>query len=327
MKRLLAALSGILIAAGLAGPAPVQAAPTIVSAAIAQPGQTVVDPSGKLVKVGKTTGQGSTAPKGLARPGVASERPNAKLALTYFYNIGYQNPGCAGSPSVCGSEGVRAQHSITKPYLDTAAGDFHSLQQVWALSSDLQQGVETGWVVSQNVNSDLDAHLFVYARKNGVSPGWNTGLTLVSGAAYTPGQNLSSFYGTPNKEFAVQYTGGVWWVNFNGSWYGYFNPNTAGLWNTSPAVTFNRVSRGHTGGEIAANSSAPCTDMGNGLFGEVSGAPNTSAGRSYNWSLLGPPPGVANSLTLDPPTNSAYHDHIFNTGSVRSFYLGGPGPC
>lgn len=317
----LAALA--LIAGSLFAAAPAQAgAAPILSAATAKQGQSIKDPSGQVHVVGKTTGQGNMSAKGNARPGVKSEKPSKLLALTYFYNVGYQYPGGVGS------EGVRSDLDITSPTLDTANGDFHTLNQIWAQSADGSQAVEVGTVKSQNVNGDLNPHLFVYARKNGVSPtGWNGSFTALAGAAYTAGQSLAGDVGTGIKRFAAQYFDGVWWANYNNVWFGYFNPNTAGLWNTAPTVSFTKAGLGQTGGEVAANSSAPCTDMGNGNKGKVSGAINTSAAHSWNWSLLTPPTGVASSLSLDPPTNSTYYDHILNTGSVRSFYFGGPGAC
>lgn len=326
-RKLIAGLAGLaLLASTLVASAPVSAAPgsncngLCKSAAVAQPGDSITDPSGKVVKAGKTSAGNTSAPKGNARPGVKSEKAKGLLALTYFYNTAYQYPGGAGSG------GIQADHGVVKPYLDTTAGDFHSLEQIWAQSADGQQAVETGWVVSQNINGDLLPHLFVGARKNGVFQGWNSKFTAVAGAAYTAGQSIDGDRPTV-KRFQAQFFDGVWWVSYNSVWYGYFNPSTTGLWAASPAVTFNTVGLGQTGGEVAANSSTPCTDMGNGFFGKVAGAPNTPASRSWNWSLLAPPVGVPSSLTLNASTNSAYYDHILNTGSVRSFYLGGPGAC
>lgn len=325
--KFISALAGLaLLAAFLVAPSAAVAAPgsncngLCKSAAVAQSGETITDPSGKVVKVGKTSGQGKLTAKGLARPGVSSEKPNKLLTLTYHYNTGTQ---AIPSP---GADGFASDEFVVKPTLDTAAGDFHSLQQIWAMSADYQQVVEAGWVVSQNINGDLEPHLFVYARKNGLSPtGWNGSFTAVSGAAYVAGQSLAADNDSVADKFAIQYFDGVWWVQYKAVWFGYFNPSTAGLWATAPAVTFTKARVGQAGGEVASNGG--CTDMGNGLFGETGGVYNSSAGRSANWSVLGPPAGTVSSITLNASTDTTKWRHKLNTGSVRTFALGGTGGC
>lgn len=316
----LVALAMLLGSLFVASPAQAGAAP-IFAASVGKEGQSITDPSGKVVKVGKTSGKGKQSPKGLARPGVSSEKPSKLLTLAYHYNTGTQ---VIPSP---GGDGVASDEFVVKPTLDTAAGDFHSLQQIWAMSSDYQQVVEAGWVVSSNVNNgSLDPHLFVYARKNGVSPtGWNGSFTAVAGAAYVAGQSVQADNDSVADKFAIQYFDGVWWVQYKAVWFGYFNPSTAGLWGTAPVVTFNKVRVGQAGGEVASNGG--CTDMGNGLFGETGGVYNSSAGRSANWSVINPPTGTVSSITLDPTTDTSKWRHKLNTGSVRTFALGGTGGC
>lgn len=323
MKKFISTIAALIVGfAGVTAASPASAgAVPVFAASKASEGQTIKDPSGKIVKVGKTSGQGKISPKGLPRPGVSSEKPSKLLTLSYHY----YNTGTQVIPSP-GSDGVVSDEFVVQPALDTAAGDFHSLQQIWAMSSDYQQVVEVGWVKSQNINGDLDPHLFVYARKNGSSPtGWNGSFTAVSGAAYVAGQSLLSDADAVADKFAIQYFDGVWWAQYKAVWFGYFNPGTAGLWATAPAVTFNKVRVGQAGGEVASNGG--CTDMGNGLFGETGGVYNSSAGRSANWSLTNPPAGTVSSITLDPTTDSTKWRHKLNTGSVRTFALGGTGGC
>lgn len=318
MKKFISTIMGLIVGfAGVmvAGPASAGATP-IFSASKAVEGQTIQDPSGKVVKVGKTSGKGKMSPKGLPGRGVSANK--SLLALTYHYNTGTQ---VIPSP---GSDGVSADEYVVTPTLDTSAGDLHSLQQIWAMSSDYQQVVEAGWVVSQNVNGDLNPHLFVYARKNGVSPtGWNGSFTAAAGATYVAGQDVSADGGGTAEKFGIQFFDGVWWVSYKNSWFGYFNPSTAGLWATSPAVTFNKVRVGQAGGEVLSNGG--CSEMGNGQFGETGGVYNTNAGRSANWLLINPPSGTSNVMTLDPSTDSTKWRHKLNTGSLRTFALGGNG--
>lgn len=189
------------------------------------------------------------APKG--RPGHPAAEADAPSALTYLYAYAYQYR------TAIGAAGRFSQH---RPFVSTA--DYHSLAELAAESSDARQIVEVGWTVDRGVNGDSNPHLFVYHWVNGSPTCYNgCGWVQYSAIRY-PGMTVS-VTSTP-QEYAIEYYAGNWWVWYQTEWIGYF---PGSLWSG-----FTQVGLVQWFGEVAANSSAPCTDMGNGLFGTSTGA-------------------------------------------------------
>ena len=333
-----AAAVGVMALAGSSVAA--QAAPTGAAGAFTPAAaDTRVSPDGKVNKMGAPLTAANNAavaravasgvPKGdPPKPGSKGvQKRNAvingkALALTYFYAGGYQYP--TGSPL---PDGGYSRFRIALPYRNSA--DFHVVTEVAVESADSQQTVEIVAVTSDNIcgvgNSPC---LYPYHWIHNVGQGWGVNFTPVVGSPITVGETLP--VGSDLRRFEIAFFDGVWWLGYEKTlgtytWFGYFHGN---LWTgASPSVTFNKMGLGQVFGEVAANSSTPCTDMGNGQFGDNGATPpvtNTSAGYTNSWTLRNPATGVTPSLSVNEPTPTLYRMG-FQTSSVRSFHYGGPG--
>jgi hypothetical protein len=120
------------------------------------------------------------------------------------------------------------------------------------------------------------------------------GLTLPSGVS---------------KQFAIQYFNGGWWIAYDSEWVGYF-PGT--LWDGD----FTHAGLLQWFGEVAASSTTPCTEMGNGI---TSGSSSAARVGSIAWlgTLLPVTTVVEASSSVYPVTKL----------SERTFRYGGPGAC
>lgn len=238
----------------------------------------------------------------------ALREPEAKKAkdVKYHYASGWQ---------YAETDGTSANVLISKPYL--AEGDYHTLAEMTVQSADGMQKVEVGWVVSRNVNGDLDPHLFVYHWVDDKETCWNScGWTQISDDV-VPGDTLpTGVY----KKFGIQQFDNAWWVAYDSVWIGYFD-NT--LWK-------NRYTKGglvQWFGEVASTKYEPCTDMGNGTL-----AGKETANRFNSLSLINGPK-VAYTLESksphpdpdpDPKKPPVYPTDFY---SDRTFKFGGPGDC
>lgn len=225
-------------------------------------------------------------------------QPSSAPATThYVYAYGYQYRTAIGSS---------ANFSQSKPYLSTA--DSHTLAEMAGESSDGRQIVEVGWTVDRGVNAgDINPHLFVYHWVNGAGSCYNgCGWVQVSATRY-PGMPVT-VTSTP-QQYAMEYYQGNWWVWYQSEWIGYF---PSSLWNN----TYIQVGLTQWFGEVAASSTAPCTDMGNGSFGTSS----SSAVISNIYFINGP---------FATPSFGATNTSYYNTGTASgaTFHYGGPGAC
>jgi hypothetical protein len=227
-------------------------------------------------------------------PGAKAPKAVGPAALTYHYGTSYQ---------FAVSQGTRGYVSIHKPTL--AAGDFHTLVEFAAQSADGRQIVEIGSTVDRGLFGDSDPHLFVFHWVNG-NPGCYNGCGFVpysttakAGMKLTPGTR---------PYFTIMHHQGNWWLGYNAEWVGYF-PDS--LW----GGTYTQTGLVQWFGEVAANSSAPCTDMGNGQFA----ASTTAASISGIGFISGPAVSVSTSAT---------HAHYTSLRtSANSMRYGGPGAC
>jgi len=298
MKKVFAGiLTAALIAVGLVGSAPAQAAPPSV------PGVGSATRGGNVAKV---VHQGY---KGLPRTGFQT---NSLGPVQYFYAGGRQNP--ATPPTI-----VSGLMTVGNPTINPA-NDYHTLFELAVETSNQQNIVEVGWTKDQTTFGDTVTRLFVYHWINGVPQGYNAGFTNYSGRTYTVGQDISSFVGGADVQFGVQYFSGAWWVSFNGTWLGSF----AGTrWSTAvPAVTFTSAPFIQAFGEVAGGSATPCADMG---VNPPVLATTTTGAKIGSLAYDNATTGV--SLTKITPTNAAWYNGELYSGSVRSLHIGGPASC
>jgi hypothetical protein len=214
---------------------------------------------------------------------------------------------------------VGALISIDNPWLSTNY-EYHTLVEQAVSTVNQQQVVEVGWTEDPTTFGDSKPRLFVSAWVNGVWQGYNGNFTNYASRTYTVGDDLTSFIDTGTKQFGVEYFSGAWWVSFNSTWLGYFNGT---LWSAAvPTATFVTAPRVQYYGEVVGRSS-PCTDMGSN---PAVLATATSAGAAKVSSVTYN--NVATGVSMAPvATNSAWYSAVLLTGSIRSFNLGGGGPC
>lgn len=204
------------------------------------------------------------------------------------------------------ADGFYASMDIENPVL--AKGDYHTLAELAVQSSDSQQVVEVGWNVDRGVNGDDYTHLFVYHWVNGQTTCYNTcGFTPYDGGV-KPGDILPA---DTTKKFGIQYFNGAWWIAYDTTWVGYFADKE---W-SSQGITFNKVGLVQTFGEVAASSAKPCTQMGNGVVADDSGAARIGSITYLNG------PTVAMNMRS---TSDVYGLVPLST---RTFRYGGPGAC
>ena len=215
--------------------------------------------------------------------------------VDYLYTVGKQTASV---------DGVAASLTVAKPTV--AAADWHSLAEIAVQSADGQQVVEVGWTVDRKTNGDEDTHLFVYHWIDGKPTCYNgCGFVPYSGATVAPGATLAA---DVTKPFGIQYSGGSWWIAYDSEWIGSF---PASLW----GGTFTKGGLVQVFGEVAASSTKPCTQMGNGKTPD-----NTAAARIGSVTYVnGPTVQLAVSATSDVYTTSQLTD--------RTFRYGGPGSC
>lgn len=215
-------------------------------------------------------------------------------ALTYFYGTSYQ---------YAVADGMSANMTVAQPFL--ASADFHTLAEMAAQSADGRQIVEVGWTVDRGLNGDTKPRLFVYHWVDR-TPSCYNGCGFVQ---YSPTIQPGAWLGNGTHSFTIQHYQGNWWIRLNSEWIGYF-PDS--LW----GGRYTRTGLHQWFGEVAANSGAPCTDMGNGLFASSTSATSISAMSNING------PAVSKSTSATSP---AFYSAL-STGTASMRY-GGPGAC
>jgi hypothetical protein len=246
------------------------------------------------VTAGVTQPLPSYQPKGSPpEPGV--QQPPSVDALTYLYGNSYQYAAADGS---------YANYTVAKPFL--AAGDFHTLAELAAQSADGQQIVEVGWTVDRGLNGDDNPHLFVYHWVDRTPSCYNGCGYVQYSATIRPGATLP-VGGLPL--LSIRHYQGNWWIYYGTEWIGYYPDALWGGRYTSTGLT-------QWFGEVAANSAAPCTDMGNGQFASSASATAISGISFYA--------GPAVSITSFGTNPSYYSAQATSSNSAR---YGGPGAC
>jgi hypothetical protein len=226
--------------------------------------------------------------------------PGAKSAKTqeevdYLYATGKQEAE---------TDGAAALMTVGNPRV--SSDDWHSLAEIAVQSEDEHQVVEVGWNVDRATNGDSDTHLFVYHWVDGVETCYNTcDFTPYSRASIRPGDTLAT---GASKQFGIQHFNNAWWIAYDSEWIGSFSDR---LWDGS----FTRTGLVQFFGEVAASSTAPCTQMGNGVSSSSSTAARIGSVTYVNGPAVQLRVG-ASSYTY--PTTQL---------SDRTFRYGGPGNC
>lgn len=247
------------------------------------------------------------------------------VALNYFY-------AGAGQGSIPNSEtGVSAFLDIEKPTLDTARGDFHTLGEITVKNAAGTQIIEAGWTVDPGACGDSHVHLFVFSWLNGSDAGGygtgcagGTGWVDNSANPINAGANLDAEVGVLHT-FAIIHQSSTWSVQYDSALIGWW-PDSR--WSgATPPTTFTSFTEFQGFGEVAANSTNPCTDMGKGTLATGPTSPTGARVSSVTYQVNG---SAGVSLTAFTPTNATYYNNVLLT-SGRTVYFGGPGntasPC
>ncbi|OLB82546.1 MAG: hypothetical protein AUI14_00430 [Actinobacteria bacterium 13_2_20CM_2_71_6] len=265
-----------------------------VSAGVA--GASTVDRQATVTSVGaKAPSRPALKGRPMA-PGAKSAAVIGPASLTYLYAYSYQYATAAGSS---------ANVTIAKPFLDTA--DFHTLAEIAVQSADGSQIVEVGWIVDRGQFGDANPHLFVFHWIDGVPTCYNGCGFVSDSTTLTAGQTLP--VSSTRKKFEIRHRLGAWYIGYNGSWFGHFPDSEWGGRYTQAGLI-------QWFGEVAANSAAPCTDMGNGKF-----ASSTSAAQFTSIAFTS---GPAVNITVNQ-SNPAYYSIV--KASNTSMRYGGTGAC
>ncbi|MEV8529932.1 neprosin family prolyl endopeptidase [Streptomyces sp. NPDC052000] len=186
----------------------------------------------------------------------------------------------------------------------------HSLQELALQSSNdttTANTIEVGWTVDPGVNGDYQPHLFVFHWVNGQGTCYNgCGFVQVS-STVRAGMALAT---GATGSFSLMNYQGNWWAYYNNVPFGYF-PGT--LW----AGAFTTAYSTSAFGEVARDSQAGCTQMGDGAYGTSAGSSLISGFQLYGSSS-------APNFTVTDSDPSSYN---YGSATATSFHLGGPGAC
>lgn len=224
----------------------------------------------------------------------------------------------AGAKQTVASDGFGITlMTVASPTL--AAGDFHTLAEL-AVTDNLGNTVEWGWTKDTAVCGAVAVPcLFAFSWKNGVPQGYNTGFSPGVGCTPCAGGSISSAIGT-TKQFGIQYIPNAnpalsaWWMTYNGTYQGAY---LASRW-TAP--TFIRGAFNQVFGEVAANTTTSCTDMGTGVL--ATGSPTFLGSKFNSYGLVNGSAAAALTAFASAPTKWA----SFQATGISNRW-GGPGWC
>jgi hypothetical protein len=226
----------------------------------------------------------------------------------FFYNVAQSS----ASPAIAGGSDNIA---IRKPYLDTT-DDYHTLAELAVSKAGTGNIVEVGFNVDTVVNGNADPHVFVF-NWTAHTPGcYNACGWVPYGTGIQAGDNINGDVGL-SKFMEIQHFSGAWWIAYGGSWMGYF-PDSDWAGSTFTSIDFTQVF-----GEVAAGTTTPCTDMGNGVLGNSSNTATAAKLGSYTQV-----PNVSNNVLTGPssvPNTIPTNVYVSYAQSARTFVYGGPG--
>jgi hypothetical protein len=226
-------------------------------------------------------------------PPARAKAAAAATAVDYLYTVGQQSAV---------ADGVGALFTIAKPTV--AAEDWHSLAEAAVQSADGLHAVEVGWTVDRSTFGDAETHLFVYHWVDGQPTCYGCDFVQYS-KTVTPGAILAE---GAYKQFGIQHFNGAWWIAYDSEWIGSFPDK---LWGSR----FVQSGTIQVFGEVAASSTKPCTEMGNGNTPDSTAAARIGSVAYVN----GPTVALKVTATTDVYATSKLSD--------RTFRYGGPGAC
>jgi hypothetical protein len=221
--------------------------------------------------------------------------------------------------------GVQA-HLKTHVPSGVPTSDAQSLARIAVVSADGNHAIETGWMVAPWAYGDSQPHFYVAERWYDAAS--NTfkycydayaalqafcGWVQVS-ATHAPGMALAP---ETTHIFAIGVTAGNWWVSLDSEGIGYIP-------STDYHVGFTSMARAEWYGEVDAQMTPSCADMGNGLYGTQAGAAQLTWLFVQHWDV---------AWTYATPSSYATLPWLYNvslSGPSRagySFAYGGPGAC
>jgi hypothetical protein len=255
--------------------------------------------------------KGATALRAQAEAATTSAATTSAAALAeapspsvnYFYSTSSQEAV---------TDGTTATMTIGKPSVHSR--DSHSLAEIAVRSKDGQSAIEVGWTVSRHVNeqdkANLDEpHLFVYRWVNGKGACYNAcDFLLHSTAAKAPGDLLTA---GETKKFGIQHVGNSWWIWYDKGWIGRFPDSTWG-------GDFTKSDLVQWWGEVAAGSSVPCSEMGDGVPAGDPDAAEFQPITLINGPLVNIASGASAYYSIKP-------NRILNSTRYNGFRYGGNG--
>jgi hypothetical protein len=222
-----------------------------------------------------------------------SRAASANAEVDYLYTVGQQ---------AAVTDGMGALFTIAKPTV--AKEDWHSLAETAVQSADGLQVVEVGWTVDRSTFGDEETHLFVYHWVDGIPTCYGCDFVQYS-KTVQPGAILPE---GAYKQFGVQHFNGAWWIAYDSEWIGSFPDK---LWDGR----FVQTGMIQVFGEVAASSTKPCTQMGNGKTPDTTASARIGSVTYVN----GPTVALKVNATTDVYATSQLSD--------RTFRYGGPGAC
>ncbi len=239
-------------------------------------------------------------PVGVHAPKGFPDRDVAHHAATFLYAGYFQQ-------SLGANAGAGAKMLQANPAL--AAADAHTLGEIGVQSADNRQIVEIGWHVDVLVNHDAQPRLFVFHWVDGQPTCYNGCGFVETSTTHKPGMRV-----TPGEiaDYAIELRGTDWWLAYQGVDLGYF---PGSLWPSG----FTVADHVQWFGEVAAEGSEPCTEMGTGAKGS-----DAAAAKMTDLYLIRPG-GMrepANAI-VGTVTNTALYD--IGQLTPTSFAFGGPG--
>lgn len=229
--------------------------------------------------------------------------------------------------------GIQAYLSIERPAVQGAVlGGQHSLAAIsiqTVKNGETYNAIELGWAVAPALYTDEEPHLFAFDVRNGAQTTpqgaqcWQDptgcGWFAKPGAKHHLGENLPPAYGSGvTHPFAILFSGGNWWVNYDNEWIGYFKGS---YWNSA----FTQGSNLQWYGEVQTVGfpSGACTEMGDGRFGTQAGA--AIVGAMGYWMGAKHTFAWARAQEDTDYGNPTFYNMGNHSTQFTSFTYGGPG--
>ena len=203
--------------------------------------------------------------------------------------------------------------SVKRPGYDNSGGPGHTLDEI-AVQDSNGNILELGWLVSSDMNSDADPHIFVFHWVGGAPSCYNGCGWQQWSNVYFPGQNINKIL---NRDVYIGYVFWQenWWAWFDDQWMGYF---PGSLWKGR----YSKNALIQWFGEVASlNGIPPKTQMGDGIF-----PPPASAADNFTLCDVDAKAWVCwirDQQSVSAPTNANYYG-INRVGFGNARY-GGPG--